>query len=316
MKMGKTAFMFPGQGAQYAGMGKDFYDTCAESRAAFDIASEVTGLDMKKLCFEENEQLNITEYTQIALFAAEMAILNTLKKSDIKSDVNIGLSLGEYAALTASGVMDYEDACRIVRKRGMYMEHEVPAGKGTMAAVLGLTAEVVSDCVGSLKAAGKNVYVANFNCPGQIVISGEKQDVLDAFEPLKQAGAKRVMELKVSGPFHSGMLTGAGEKLAAELKDVRMHAPQVPYVANVNAMYVDASAQIDEIKELLTKQVSSSVLFEQSVRKLIADGVDTFYEIGPGHTLTGFVKKTAKDMGLTEAIKTVNIEKVEDYEKL
>ena len=316
MKMGKTAFMFPGQGAQYAGMGKDFYDTCAESRAAFDIASEVTGLDMKKLCFEENEQLNITEYTQIALFAAEMAILNKLKKSDIKSDVNIGLSLGEYAALTASGVMDYKDACRIVRKRGMYMEHEVPAGKGTMAAVLGLTAEVVSDCVGSLKAAGKNVYVANFNCPGQIVISGEKQDVIDAFEPLKQAGAKRVMELKVSGPFHSGMLTGAGEKLAAELKDVRMHAPQVPYVSNVNAMYVDASAQTDEIKELLTKQVSSSVLFEQSVRKLIADGVDTFYEIGPGHTLTGFVKKTAKDMGLTEAIKTVNIEKVEDYEKL
>ena len=124
------------------------------------------------------------------------------------------------------------------------------------------------------------------------------------------------MELKVSGPFHSGMLTGAGEKLAAELKDVRMHAPQVPYVSNVNAMYVDASAQTDEIKELLTKQVSSSVLFEQSVRKLIADGVDTFYEIGPGHTLTGFVKKTAKDMGLTEAIKTVNIEKVEDYEKL
>ncbi len=311
--MGKKAFMFPGQGAQYAGMGKDFYDAFEESREAFDIAAQVTGLDLAALVFEEDERLNITEYTQIALFATECAILRTVEKKGLRADVNVGLSLGEYAALTASGVMDYRDACGIVRKRGIYMEHEVPAGIGTMAAVLGLNADTVSGCVREMADAGKKVYVANYNCPGQIVISGEKQDVLDAFEPLKQAGAKRVMELNVSGPFHSGMLAGAGRKLAEELDRVAIHAPEM---ANANAQYINQDADAQEIRRLLAEQVHTSVMFEQSVRNMIADGTDTFYEIGPGHTLTGFVKKIAKDMQLADKIVTINIEKAEDYEKL
>ena len=302
--MGKTAFMFPGQGAQYVGMGKDFYDQIAISRNAFLTASKVVGSDLEKLCFEENENINITEYTQIAMLVTEAAILFALKEKGIESDVNIGLSLGEYGALIASGVLSFEDACKVVRQRGILMEKEVPAGQGAMSAVLGLDATLIESSISEIDGA---VQIANYNCPGQIVISGEAKAVLAANAALTAAGAKRVIPLNVSGPFHSQLLKGAGEKLGAVLDEVAINAIQVPYVANYTAQYVTNQ---NDVKELLKKQVYSSVKFEQSIKMLIEDGVDTFIEIGPGRTLSGFVKK------IDRTVRIMNVEKVEDLDKI
>lgn len=307
--MGKTVFMFPGQGSQYTGMGKDFYDKYACSRQMFEKASKVTGVDIEKLVFEENDLLDKTEYTQIALYTTQMAMYEVVK-TKVTADVNIGLSLGEYAAVTAGGAITFEDACRVVRQRGIFMEMEVPAGRGAMAAVIGLDKEAVDKCI---KESGfDKITPANYNCPGQIVISGEKEQVEQCMEALKQAGARRVISLNVSGPFHSVMLKGAGDKLANVLDKISIANLTIPYIANYNAEYVTDSSQI---KELLTKQVYSSVRFEQSIRRLINDGADTFIEIGPGKTLTGFVKKTARDMKM-DNITLINIERIEDIEQL
>lgn len=308
--MGKTAWMFPGQGAQYTGMGRSFYEQYPASRDCFEQAERAVGMDMAELIFSENERLDKTEYTQIALYVTEMAILRAVQEKGLTSDVNAGLSLGEYAAMTASGALDFEDGCRLVRKRGIYMEQAVPAGVGTMAAVLGIETQTVEAVLA--QGGFDRVCIANYNCPGQIVISGKRESVLAAMDALKAAGAKRVLELNVSGPFHSPMLSSAGEKLASKLEKVTFNAPSVPYVANFNAEYV---TKPEGIRELLTKQVYSSVRFEQSVRRMLADGVDTFIEIGPGRTLTGFVKKTARAAGIQE-VRLVNIEKAEDLETL
>ena len=302
--MGKTAFMFPGQGAQCIGMGKDFYEQIPVSRRMFEIASEATGLDLPALCFEENENIHITEYTQIALLTASVAMLEALKEKGVKSDVNAGLSLGEYGALVASGAIDYEDACRLVRKRGIYMQEEVPAGEGAMSAVLGMEASAIEEI---LEKEGKAVEIANYNCPGQIVISGETKAVLEVGEVIKEAGAKRVVPLKVSGPFHSSLLKGAGDKLAKELENVTLHEFSVPYVTNVTAEYV---TDTKEIKDLLIRQVSSSVRWQQSVELMLKDGVDTFIEIGPGKTLSSFVKK------IDRSATVYNIQTVEDMNAL
>lgn len=314
--MGKTAFMFPGQGAQYIGMGRDFFEKYNVARECLQKASEITNLDINHLILEDNAEINITEYTQIALFVTEMAMYKVVSSKNIHSDVNIGLSLGEYSALTASGVLSFEDACMIVRKRGIYMDSEVPKGQGTMAAVLGLSAETVEKYVNKCEKENKKVYAANYNCPGQIVISGLREDVLGSFDELKSLGARRVMELNVSGPFHSGLLRNAGDKLYKEFENVKFNLPQIPYIANVNADYVTEKTGTDNIKDMLRKQVYSSVKFEQSVRKLLNDGVDTFIEIGPGNTLAGFVKKTAKELSLLSEIIIINIESVENLDDL
>ena len=301
--MGKIAFMFPGQGAQYVGMGQDFYEQIPVCKEMFELASKAGGLDVPALCFEENEQINITEYTQIAMLAAEVAMLKAIEEKGLKPDVTGGLSLGEYGALAASGVMSAEDVFKVVRKRGIYMQEAVPNG-GAMTAVLGLdTATIEKIC----EETTGTVTIANYNCPGQIVITGEESAVQAAAEKLTEAGAKRCVPLKVSGPFHSAMLVGAGEKLAKELENVEIHDIQIPYIANVTADYVTDKNQV---KSLLQKQVSSSVKWQQSIERMIADGVDTFVEIGPGKTLSGFMRKINKDM------KVINIEKVEDLQKI
>lgn len=301
--MGKVAFMFPGQGSQYIGMGKEFYDTFPVCKEVFETASRASGLDVVSLCFEENEQIHITEYTQIAMIAAEAAMLKAVEEKGIKPDVTAGLSLGEYGALMASGVLTPEDAFALVRKRGIYMQEAVPTG-GAMTAVLGLDTAKIEEACESTEGI---VSVANYNCPGQTVITGEAAAVEAVAAKCSEAGAKRCVPLKVSGPFHSAMLAGAGKKLGEALKNVEIHPIAIPYIANVTADYV---TNTEEVKPLLEKQVSSPVKWQQSVERMIADGADTFIEIGPGKTLTGFMRKINREM------KVYSIEKPEDLEKV
>lgn len=301
--MSKIAFIFPGQGAQACGMGKDFYEQTETGKRIFDKATQLMGFSMPQLCFEENDRLDITEYTQAAMVTASIAMMRVLEENGIKPDVAAGLSLGEYCALAAAGVMSDEDAIWTVRQRGILMQEAVPVGEGAMAAILALDAAAIEEVTGAME----GVWIANYNCPGQIVISGEKAAVEEACEKLKAAGAKRAVMLNVSGPFHSGMLTAAGEKLGQVLSRVELHEPRIPYVANVTAQYVKSAG---EVKELLTRQVSSSVRWQQSVEAMIGDGVDTFIEIGPGKTLAGFMRKISRD------VKTLNVEKLEDIGKV
>ena len=301
--MSKIAFMFPGQGAQKAGMGKDFYEQSETARKVIDKATELLDIDMKALCFEENDKLDQTEYTQAALVTVCMAMEHVLRERGLKADVTAGLSLGEYCAIASAGGMSTEDAITTVRKRGILMQNAVPGGKGTMAAVLGMKGEDIEKVVDSID----GVTIANYNCPGQIVITGWKESVEKASEELKAAGAKRVMPLNVSGPFHSPMLEEAGRELGQVLAGVQLSELEIPYVTNVTAEYV---TDISETKALLATQVASSVRWQQSVENMIADGVDTFVEIGPGRTLAGFMRKINRD------VKVYNVGTWEDVDKV
>ena len=287
--MSKIAFIYPGQGAQKAGMGKDFYENSPLARDIYDRASECLELDMRALCFEENDLLDQTEYTQAAMVTTCLAMTAVLNEQGAEADVTAGLSLGEYCAIAEAGAMDLLDAIRLVRVRGQLMQHTVPTGEGAMAAVLGMDADQIDAVIEPIA----NVTVANYNCPGQIVITGGTAGIEQASKVLKEVGAKRVVPLNVSGPFHSPMLRSAGEKLGKELMTVQLGELKIPYVTNVTAEYVTDSS---EIRELLTRQVYSPVRWEQSIRKMIAQGVDTFVEIGPGRTLTGFLRKIDRNV--------------------
>ena len=301
--MSRIAFIFPGQGAQVCGMGQDFYEQTEIGKQVFDLATEILGFSVPELCFTKNDRLDITEYTQAAMVTTSIAMTKVLEEKGVKPDVAAGLSLGEYCALYAAGAMTEKDAIATVRQRGILMQEAVPVGQGAMAAILAMDASAIEEVISGID----GVQIANYNCPGQIVISGKKEAVETACEKLKEAGAKRAIMLNVSGPFHSRMLTGAGEKLGEVLEQVEIHPLSIPYVANVTAEYVTDAA---DVKPLLMKQVSSSVRWEQSVRAMLADGVDTFIEIGPGKTLAGFMKK------IDRTVKVLNIEKLEDVDKV
>lgn len=301
--MGKIAFIFPGQGAQKAGMGKDFYEHSAVARQTYETASKLLGFSMEELCFEENDHLDITEYTQAAMVTTSIAILREMQLRGYNCDVTAGLSLGEYCALVACKAMSFEDAVQLVRQRGILMQEAVPQGEGGMAAILGLTGEAVQKVTEEISGAS----VANYNCPGQIVISGEIKAVEEACVKLKEAGAKRTVMLNVSGPFHSQMLKDAGEKLGEVLHQVQIQEHTIPYVTNVTASYITGT---EGIKELLKKQVSSSVLWEQSVEAMIRDKVDCFVEIGPGRTLASFIKKISREVSV------INVATWEDMKRL
>lgn len=301
--MSKIAFIYPGQGAQKAGMGKDFYENSELAKAVYDKATDLLQIDMKALCFEENDKLDLTEYTQAALVTTCLAMTKVVEEKGLTPDVTAGLSLGEYCAISVAGGMSEEDAIRLVRTRGILMQNTVPAGEGGMAAILGLSAEAVEAGIQDIS----GVTVANYNCPGQIVITGEGKAVEQAAEVLKAAGANRAVMLNVSGPFHSPMLKKAGEELAKEMEQMTFTELQIPYVTNVTAEYV---SDISQTKTLLEDQVASSVRWQESMEKMIAEGVDTFVEIGPGKTLAGFMKKIDK------SVKMYNIASWEDVEKV
>ena len=286
----KVAFIYPGQGAQYAGMGIEIYQKYQEAREIFERADEALGFSISELCFEgPEEELMKTENTQPAILTVSVALTKVLQKRGIKAEVTAGLSLGEYSSLVLAEALDFEDAVRLVKNRGKYMQEVVPQGVGTMAAILGLENEVVEEICRTVSQVGI-VEPANYNCPGQLVISGEVKAVEKAVELAKEKGAKRAVVLAVSAPFHCSMLKKAGELLERDLEKIEIKDLKIPVVSNVTADY----ASKDQVKDLLIKQVSHPVLWEQSVKRMIEDGVDTFVEIGPGKTLTGFVKKIDK----------------------
>ena len=300
--MYKIVFMFPGQGAQYIGMGKEFYETFSSCKKIYQIASTISQIKVEELCFEENALLNITEYTQIAMLTTEIAIMQAILEAGIEPNATCGLSLGEYGAIVASKVLTMEDAFRVIRERGKLMQQAVPSG-GAMAAILGMDVTAIERICNAIS----GVSVANYNCPGQIVITGETKAVEEAMQQCKDAGARRCMPLKVSGPFHSPMLEEAGKKLEKVLDTVTISSIKIPYITNVTADYVTDERQV---KNLLEKQVASSVKWQQTIEKLIADDYNLFIEIGPGKTLSGFMKK------INPTIQCLNIEKVSDLEKL
>lgn len=301
--MSKIAFVYPGQGTQTAGMGRDFYENSELVRTAYEESAEILGFDIASICFEKNDLLDRTEYTQAALVTTCLAMTGEVLKTGIRPDMTAGLSLGEYCAVSAAGGMSFADAVRTIWVRGNLMNDAVPEGFGGMSAVLGLTGDAAAAALEGLE----GVSVANYNCPGQVVITGEKQALAAAAEPLKAAGARRVLPLNVSGPFHSPFLKEAGEKLDEYLEKVNWTELQVPYAANINGAII---TDIRETRELLKQQVSGSVRWEQSVLAMKEAGVDTWVEIGPGQTLSKFIKK------IDSSAKVINISKWDDLQKL
>ena len=297
----KIAFAYPGQGVQKVGMTKDFFDKESFARDMVAKASDAAGLDMERLLYQENEDINVTEFTQPALVTACLIITKAVTDKGITPSVTAGLSLGEYCAIAAAGAMSFEDAVRLTRIRGKLMSNTVPAGEGAMAAVIGLE----PDEIGKIIASEDQVTMANFNCPGQTVITGKTAGVMAAVEKLREAGAKKVVPLNVSGPFHSPMLRPAGERLREELDKTSLSGLKVPYIANATAELVEDE---DKIRDLLEIQVSSPVMWEQTLLKMKETGVDLILEIGPGKTIAGFVKKTVPE------IEVINVSTVEEAE--
>lgn len=304
--MGKTAFVFAGQGAQKIGMGKELSENFDIAKRTFEEASDAIGFDIKEMIFSGDEKtLMLTENTQPAIVTMSIAALRVLEEQGVCADITAGLSLGEYSAHVASGTFAFPDSVRLVKKRGKFMQEEVPEGIGAMAAILGLSADDVKEVCKKASEFGI-CEPANFNCPGQIVVSGEAGAVDKACDIAKEMGARRAMKLAVSAPFHCSMLKGAGEKLAKELLNVPIFDMNIPVITNVTADYV---AKKEDVKELLKLQVSNSVRWEESIRRMISDGADTFIEIGPGKTLSGFIRKIDKD------VRVFNVEDIQSLEK-
>ena len=302
----KLGFVFPGQGAQTVGMGKDLYESFEEVRKIYDKSKEVTGIDVAKLTFESTEEeLSQTKNTQIAILTMSLGILEVLNKNGIDASYSAGLSLGEYAALIYSNIISLEDGLRIIQKRGEYMQSLVPEGSWAMAAVIGLPDEEVERIC---KEEIKNGFIvpANYNCPGQVAVSGDKVAITELLEKGKELGARKVVELKTSGPFHTEKLKDASDKLREELDKIEINKDFTKKVfKNLDAKEYTKE---DDIKNILAKHVMSPVRFSKSIENMINQGVDTFIEIGPGKVLSGFIRKINKE------VKVLNIQDKESLE--
>ena len=306
----KRAFLFPGQGAQYVGMGKDVYEKYEEAKEIFDKASEISGIDVKKICFEgPEEELNKTKNTQIAILVTSLAILEVLKKNGINAKITCGLSLGEYAALIYSGIISFETGISLIKKRGYYMGSLIPDEEYKMAAVIGLDSCKIEEICNKIKKEGKFVVPANYNCSTQTVISGEKEAVEIAIEELKNAGAKRVIPLNTSGPFHTEKLIKAKEAYEKELENIDFNIENnnnVKVIKNIDGTFYNEN---DDIKEILSKHIISPVRFDKAIKLMKEEQIEEYVEIGPGKTLTGFIRKDNKEA------KTYNINNLESLEK-
>lgn len=304
--MEKIAYLFPGQGAQYIGMGKELYNSLPECREVFDKTDESLRMKLSDMIFDgSKEELDRTEYTQPAIVTMSIAACKALSKYPIKPHVAAGLSLGEYSALTVSGVFRQSQVIPLVQKRGRFMQEAVSEGKGKMCAILGLSEDKIREACQKAKQYGV-VEPANFNCPGQIVIGGEAKAVEEAANIAKEYGAARCVFLAVSAPFHTSMLLPAAERLQKELDTLPLGKMEHPVISNVTADYIDT---VDEVKGLLYRQVMSSVLWEQTIRRMAEDGVRHYVELGPGRTLSGFVKK------IDRSLNTYNVEDLASLDK-
>jgi len=301
----KTAVLFPGQGAQYVGMGHDFYERFPVAKKVFAQCADVLGDSINDIIFHGPEEvLQDTANTQPAILTVSMAIYRVLEELGIKADGFAGLSLGEYSALVAANAISFADALPLVQKRGIYMQKAVPAGEGTMMAIMGISHDMIDKVCADAASEGL-VAPANYNCPGQVVISGQVSAVRKAADLAREAGAKKVIELKVSAPFHCSLLKPVEERLAKELEAVEIRNPEVPVVFNVSALFADEPLQI---RANLVNQVSNPILWEQSVRSLMANGINKFIGVGPGNSLSRLMKRIAPEFS------TISIEDAESVE--
>ena len=287
----KRAFLFPGQGSQTVGMGKDIYEKYDEAKKIYDEASKISGIDIKKLCFEGPEEiLNKTENTQIAILTTSLAILEVLKSKGIEAEITCGLSLGEYCALIYSGIISFEDGIKLIKKRGYYMGNLIPDEEYEMAAVIGLDSSKIEEICKELRASGKFVVPANYNCSSQTVVSGVKDAVEEVIEKLKEAGAKRVIPLKTSGPFHTEKLIEAKKAYEKELENVTFYLNKnsVKVIKNLDGTYYNSN---DDIKEILAKHIISSVRFDRAIKLMKEENVDEYVEIGPRKNINRFCKE-------------------------
>ena len=301
----KIGLLFPGQGSQTLEMGKDLYENFEEYRNVYEKVKEITGIDIAKITFEDETLLNQTKYTQLAILSMSLATLEVLnKKVDLNEDYLAGLSLGEYSALIRSGYISFEDGIKIVKSRGALMQDMCPKGDWAMAAVIGLDENQINEVCSEISGF---VKPANFNTVGQIVVSGDRDGINELMVKAKEKGAKRVLELNTSGPFHTEKLKDAAESLRKELDNVEFNTPNAYVVKNIDGKIY---TETDDLREILKNHIISSVRFEDSINNMLNNGVDTFIEIGPGKTLTGFVKRINKDVNL------LNVNDVQSLENL
>lgn len=301
----KRAFLFPGQGAQIVGMGKEIYEKYVEARNVYEKVKEITNLDIQKICFEgPEEELNKTQNTQIAVLTTSLAILEILKAHHVEADVAVGLSLGEYTALVYSGILTIEDGIKLVQKRGYYMANLLPKEEYAMAAVIGLDSEKIENICNEISENGKFIVPANYNCKIQTAISGEKLAIEEATEKLKLAGARKVIQLKTSGPFHTQKLEKAKNEYSKELENVHFNTGKINVIKNIDGNYYNKN---DDIREILASHITNPVRFDKAIELMKNEGIEEYIEVGPGRVLTGFIKKDIKD---------ANVYNINDLESL